>query len=103
MTDLSRRINDFLKPYIENRTRTYSTCDAAALVLLKEAVEALHARDEVIAANATLAADRDAAWRMARAAAEGHDHCRELLLEIGGLFNRKVDRSRWAAFAAARG
>ena len=74
MTDLSRRINDFLKPYLDRVLPM--PADTVALALLKEAVEVIAARDDLIAANATVAKDRDAAWRMARAAADGHDEAR---------------------------
>jgi hypothetical protein len=77
MTDLSRRIEQHL-------TRIAGPTDVA----LSDADNLLA---EAMGQIATLTADRDAGWRMARAAAEGHDHCRELLLEIGRVFDRKVD------------
>lgn len=89
MTDLSRRINDFLKPYLDRVLPM--PADMVALALLKEAVEAIAARDDLIAANATVAKDRDAAWRMARAAADGHDHNRQVLAEIARAFGRADD------------
>ena len=69
---LPERIDTFVKPYMVN-DRTYSTCDASAMALLNEAASVIR----------RLEGDRDAAWKMARAAAEGHDRLRLEFSEQG--------------------
>lgn len=81
---MSNNLLDRLKTY----QSAHPAANPAAQSLIWEAIKMIEEYDQKVV---NLVADRDAGWRMAKAAAEGHDHCRELLIKIGEIFDRKVD------------